>query len=329
VADHVYRIPLPLPNDALHAVNVYAIDHGRSVTMIDGGWDVGTTTDVFARALAELGYRFADIERVLVTHVHRDHYSYALALRRAWGVQVSLGAQESATLAAIGDLAAGRACSAQPARLRRAGAATLADTIEHNQLSRKFADYSELPDHWIDDDESIELAGRTLRSIPTPGHTRGHVVFRDDDAGLLFTGDHLLPHITPSIGFEAAPSVSPLADYLESLARVKQLDDSPMLPAHGPVGPSVHARADELLAHHARRLHESAAAIAAGAGTAYEVALRLRWTRRGRQLEELDPYNQMLAVLETNAHLVVLVAQGRLHSDDVDGITRYCEQEPA
>jgi glyoxylase-like metal-dependent hydrolase (beta-lactamase superfamily II) len=313
----------------LHAVNVYAIDHGGSVTMIDGGWDVATTTDVFGRALAELGYRLADIDRVLVTHVHRDHYSYALALRRAWGVRVALGAHEAATLAAIADLAAGRTRSTQPDRLRQVGATELADTIEHSQLNRKFADYSEPPDHWIEDGESIELAGRTLRSIPTPGHTRGHVVFRDDAAGLLFTGDHLLPHITPSIGFEAAPSVSPLADYLESLARMRQLEDSPLLPAHGPIGPSVHARTDELLAHHARRLDESCAAITAGAGTPYEVALRLRWTRRGRELAELDPYNQMLAVLETNAHLVVLVTQGRLHRDDADGVTRYCEQEPA
>jgi len=52
--------------------------------------------------------------------------------------------------------------------------------------------------------------------------------------------------------------------------------------------------------------------VAAGAGTAYQVACALRWTRRGRHLEELDPLNQMLAVTETRAHLELLAAQGRL-----------------
>ena len=50
--------------------------------------------------------------------------------------------------------------------------------------------------------QEIELKSRTLRVVPTPGHTQGHVVFTDSASGLLFAGDHVLPHITPSIGFE-------------------------------------------------------------------------------------------------------------------------------
>jgi hypothetical protein len=74
----------------------------------------------------------------------------------------------------------------------------------------------------------------------------------------------------------------------------------------------VHARIDELIDHHGRRLEETEAAVAGGAHTAYEVAGRLRWTRRGRKIDELDLFNQMLAVSETGAHLTLLVAQQRL-----------------
>ena len=90
------------------------------------------------------------------------------------------------------------------------------------------------------------------------------------------------------------------------------MPDALLLPAHGPVAPSVHARIDELVDHHGRRLEETEAAVAAGAATAFEVAKGIRWTRRARKLEELDVFNQMLAISETTAHLMLLVAQGRV-----------------
>jgi hypothetical protein len=80
---------------------------------------------------------------------------------------------------------------------------------------------------------------------------------------------------------------------------------------------------DQLIAHHGTRLGETEAAIGAGARTAHEAAGVLRWTRRGRTLDELDPYNQMLAVTETAAHLQLLTAQGRLARHEADGLRWY------
>jgi glyoxylase-like metal-dependent hydrolase (beta-lactamase superfamily II) len=160
--------------------------------------------------------------------------------------------------------------------------------------------------------------------IATPGHTRGHVVFHDAAAGQLFAGDHVLPHITPSIGFEPLRTAFPLRDYLDSLRLMFQLPDARLLPAHGPVTESVHQRVTELLAHHEDRLAASATAVQAGAATGYEVARALGWTRRLRAFDDLDPFNQMLAVSETSAHLDVLVLQDRLSSTtDPDGIEIY------
>ena len=148
-------------------------------------------------------------------------------------------------------------------------------------------------------------------------------MFADARAGLLFAGDHVLPHITPSIGFEADPAASPLRDYLDSLALVRALPDLRLLPAHGPVTESVHARVDELLRHHAVRLDQMASAVATGATTVYETARLVGWTRRLRTLTDLDPFNQLLAVLETAAHLELLVAQGRLRAHEDGGVVRY------
>jgi glyoxylase-like metal-dependent hydrolase (beta-lactamase superfamily II) len=169
------------------------------------------------------------------------------------------------------------------------------------------------------------VGDRTLEAIGTPGHTRGHLVFLDRAAGLLFAGDHVLPHITPSVGFEVDPPRLALADYLGSLRLVRLLPDAAMLPAHGPPGGSVHARVDVLLDHHDVRLAQAAAALRGGPRTAYEVATELRWTSRLRRFAELDPFNQMLAVFETALHLDLLADRGMVTVREVAGIVEYTE----
>jgi hypothetical protein len=146
----------------------------------------------------------------------------------------------------------------------------------------------------------------------------------DVQAGLLFAGDHVLPHITPSLGFQESPSRQPLREYLESLNVVRRLPDMRLLPAHGPVSPSTHSRVDELVDHHDQRLALMADVLADGECTGYDVAHAIGWTRRQRKLDDLDLMNQMLAICETIYHLDLLVAQARAvsHTGE-DGIRRY------
>jgi glyoxylase-like metal-dependent hydrolase (beta-lactamase superfamily II) len=179
------------------------------------------------------------------------------------------------------------------------------------------------PDDWLDPPVDVALHARTLRAVPTPGHTKGHVVFVDADRDVMFAGDHVLPHITPSVGFEADLARSPLGDYLQSLRLVRGMPDRRLLPAHGPVSPSVHARVDQLLEHHAVRLDKMAGVVTHGANTAYQVASRITWTRRGRRLDELDLFNRCLAVVETSAHLDLLAEQGRLRRTVVEKVRHY------
>jgi glyoxylase-like metal-dependent hydrolase (beta-lactamase superfamily II) len=179
------------------------------------------------------------------------------------------------------------------------------------------------PDRWLADGVELPLQSRTLRVIATPGHTRGHVVFHDAEHGVLFAGDHVLPHITPSIGVELTRPPSPLRDYLASLELVRALPDARLLPAHGPVTGSVHDRIDQLVTHHEERLEATARAVDAGHSTAFEVTQALTWTRRRRRYGELDLFNQVLAVHETMAHLRVLEERGVLVAETGDGVARF------
>ncbi|MFC8516501.1 MBL fold metallo-hydrolase [Streptomyces sp. NPDC057257] len=318
----VHRIPLPLPEDGLRAVNIYALEGlTEGLVLIDGGWSIPESRKALEDALAQLGHDLGEISHVLVTHIHRDHYTQAVELRRLLGSQVYLGAGERRGLELLGELRTDEPVSSL-STLRRAGAHDLADRVASMYDDAFDVTVWEVPDRWLGAEE-LRFGDRRLTVVPTPGHTQGHVVYLDQARGLLFSGDHVLPHITPSIGFELGAPALPLGDYLDSLHLMTTLADARLLPAHGPVGDSVHARVGELLAHHDDRLAETLAALGGRTRTAYEVAGELGWTRRRVSFAELGVFDRMLAVNETAAHLDVLVARGRACRIEADGVDSY------
>jgi len=309
----VHRIPLPLPLDGLKAVNVYAITDPGGIDLIDAGMAIIAARERLTEALRQLGYGLGDVRNFLVTHIHIDHYSLAVELRREFRTLISLGEDERANMIATKEMINGtgghRVFGAEG--LRRLGAEELIgrlSTLErHGPPSADWED----PDRWVADGTDLDLRTRTLRAVHTPGHTLGHVVYHDAVSEIMFAGDHVLPHITPSIGFEPAGNRMALRDYLGSLARTLMLPDARLLPAHGPVCDSTHVRVQELLAHHDARLAETLDAVRAGHATPFEVAKAIKWTRRQRRFEDLDLFAQIQAVNETAAHLEVLLVRGQ------------------
>jgi glyoxylase-like metal-dependent hydrolase (beta-lactamase superfamily II) len=322
VAPGVHRIPLPMPNDGLHAVNVYALTSSDGVVLVDTGVRIPLARELLTKALKELGAELTDITRCLVTHAHGDHYGQALGLRADYGIPVTLGADErpsiELTLSRLHDV---DAVAMRESALRVHGGKVLADQL--GPPMRPDASNWELPDDWFTDGETLIASGRSLQVVNTPGHTRGHVVFHDLAASLLFAGDHVLPTITPSIGFEPAPLDNPLGAFLASLAIVRQRPDAMLLPAHGMPTASVHERVDQLIEFHRVRLDAMAAVMGWGVETAYDVASRVTWTRRERAFADLDLGNRIMAVMETGAHLTVLETQGRATRKVVDGVQRF------
>ena len=327
VADGIHRIPLPLPMDGLRAVNVYVIEGPDGLTLIDGGWAIDVAREVFERSLRDIGAGFGDIRRFLVTHVHRDHYTMASVLGEEHGAEVSLGIGEKPALDVLNDPELSEAEGFLTA-LVAAGEIELAaawrpegGTPEPRMWRR--------PDVWLEGDLTIPVGGRTLDAVHTPGHTPGHYVFVEPGAELLFAGDHVLPTITPSIGFTVPPEEDPLSDFMASLTRVRSLPDVRVLPAHGPVAPSSHARVDELLAHHEERLAHSLEACGQRTVTSLDVARQLGWTRHGHSYDVLDDFNRGLAVMETKAHLELLVARGELTRERTsDGVVEFTRVAP-
>lgn len=309
LGDGIYRLALPLPGDALRAVNVYVIESDDGLTLVDSGWEDASSRERLAKGLAELSFDLADVRRVLVTHLHGDHLGQATYIARTVGAEVALGEEERETLAWFIDDPT-RTVDERLARLHRAGAEALLPELRANRPDLS-VDW-DMPSRYLRDTETVRVGDRELQVIATPGHTKGHMCFLEQQTGLLFSGDHVLPHITPSIGFEPKPTDRSLHDFLSSLARVRNLEVRRVLPAHGPVFDGLAERVDELSQHHDQRLVESLEALHGGAETPYEVAEAMRWTRRRVPFADLSLFNRMLATLETWAHLELLDSQGRV-----------------
>ena len=100
----VHRIPLPLPLDGLKAVNVYAITDPGGVDLIDAGMAIVAARERLTEALRQLGYGLGDVRNFLVTHIHIDHYSLAVELRREFRTLISLGEDERANMIATREM---------------------------------------------------------------------------------------------------------------------------------------------------------------------------------------------------------------------------------
>ena len=312
VADGIHRIPLPMPGDGLKAVNVYVIRNGDGLALVDTGWDHPAAVAALEAGLAALGAKVTDLNLIVVTHFHADHYALAAPLREASGAPVLFPEEGlGGVRVALEPETERRANAARHRRMARHGAGAMPDPFPqaHGEMSRfRWA----VPDKTLRDGDVIELADRSLQVITVPGHTQGHVALHDEAARIFLAADHVLPHITPSIGFEPFPEPLVLQTFLASLEKVRPVEADVVLPAHGPVFTDLAGRVDELLAHHDRRLAACVHHVEAGHEQAHAVAEQLPWTRRDTPFSELDAFNRYIAVGETIAHLELLAHDGRI-----------------
>lgn len=318
VTSGVHRLPVPMPDDGLKAVNVYAVETGGTLALIDTGWGTEDAWTALNTMLAACGFAVADIGCVLVTHAHEDHMGLAARIQRESGARVVAGSGERISIDAIRNDWDGYVES-RMAFLASIGAGSEA-AEQHDRMRRERPDWDASIDY-VDPREG-QIDGLTLRGLATPGHTRGHLCFVEDERKLLFTGDHVLPHITPAVGFQACPSPIALRDYLQSLELVRELEQTLVLPAHGERLAGSAERAAELLAHHNRRLDLTAAAVN-GLRSAHEVAAALPWTRHARSFADLESFHRMLAVWETWQHLEYLADTGRLVAERDAPVVRF------
>ena len=109
----------------------------------------------------------------------------------------------------------------------------------------------------VDDGDLLSLGNRLFNAHVTPGHATGHLSLWEAETGVLLSGDHLLPRITPNPVLEpdnvTGERRRSLVEYLNSLDRFVALDPTVILPGHGPAFHDVGALVANMRVHHDRR----------------------------------------------------------------------------
>lgn len=304
VASGVHELRLPIPFEDGH-VNVFLLPDGEQVDLIDCGMNAPESLDLLRTAMREVAGDRAVLRRLLVTHIHPDHYGAAGVLTHEWGAQLYLHRLEI-------PLVHPRyleldALVAEVHRYLLANGVPEADTEVMQNASRSFAKSVTTAPVAIplDGAETLELGKRRLRVEWTPGHSPGHVCLFDPLDRLLFAGDQLLPEDTPNIGLHPQSTPNPLADFLDSLRRLASLAPALVLPAHGRPFSQARERVEELQEFHERRKRRILEILGARTLSAWDVALGL-WGHREHHWE------QRLALQEALAHLQTMAEEDQL-----------------
>jgi len=301
----LWSIPVPIPNNPLRYVLVYAFETDKGPYLVDAGWNTDDAYDVLCRGLVTAGFDIGDVQGVLVTHIHPDHYGLAGRIREASGAWVALHPADAA-------LVHDRYEEPKPLVERMGELLIRAGAPEEEVQSLKGASMPVLPfvvtthpDVLLEDGDKPEVPGWDLVSIWTPGHTAGHLCFYERDLRLMLSGDHILPRITPNISVNPQAE-NPLVDYLASLDKVGAYEADFV---------GLQTRVNELKAHHEERFVEVVEAIKSGCDTAWDITSRMHWSR---PWDRINGWMRRAALGEALAHIRVLESRGVVRM--VDGM---------
>ena len=312
--EDLWSIPVPM-RGPLRYVSVYAFAlDGGGLGLIDTGWGSDESWAALSAGLTSIGGDVADVRGVRVTHLHFDHLGLAERLRQASGAWVAMHPADAAIVGSPSLRDPAAFVAAEVDFLVSLGAAR-DEAVSDVGPSDNLGHFSRMavPDRLLEDGERADFPGWQLRAVHTPGHTPGHLCFAEGRTGLLFSGDHVLPRISPNISSTHNGTADPLRDYLDSLAAVGGEEPTEVLPAHEWRFRGLASRIAELTDHHEHRLTELLEAIARFPGsTPWQLAAHLTWSRPWDQYERRM---RIFAVTETDAHLRLLASRGLVRTD--------------
>lgn len=302
VAEAVFELRLPIPfEDGL--VNVFLFADGDEADLLDCGMNSDESVAAIEEALAHIGAK--RLRRLVVTHIHPDHYGAAgtfagegLADLYIHRLEVPLVHPRYVELEhLVKEVHKYLKVNGVPAED--------AEVLSNSQRALSQVVKTAEPSVQLDGAELLQMGRRNLRVEWTPGHSPGHICLYDRQEKLLFAGDHMLPELTPNIGLHPQSTPDPLHEYLDGLRRLAAYEPELILPSHGRPFTGAPARVKVLESHHRRRLDQIVEIVGRGKETGWEVALELWGPRQ-------NLYEKRLALQEALAHLQALAVDDRV-----------------
>jgi glyoxylase-like metal-dependent hydrolase (beta-lactamase superfamily II) len=318
----IHRLAIPTPF-MVGRVNAYLIEDSP-LTLIDSGPNSAKALDELEQQLAARGHAIEDIELLVISHQHMDHFGLASILARRSGAEVAALDLLASYLGAYGQETDLDDQFAEALMLRhgippeivtalRAVSAGFRAWGSAVEVTRPLAAGSEL-----------ELGDRTLRVLHRPGHSPSDTVFHDQARGILLAADHLIAHISSNpllarpLGAEPdpdGPRPQALITYMASLEQTRAIELELVLPGHGRPITDHATLIDERFRMHGRRAEKIHRLILAAPRSAHEIAQEL-WGN-------VAVTQAYLTLSEVLGHVDLLLRDGLVAEREHDGVVRF------
>lgn len=319
---HWLKLPITMEGSRLSHVNVYLVRGREGYLLVDSGWNTPESFDELSRGLREIGASVKDITQIVCTHVHPDHYGMAGRIKQLSGASLLMHHIEAGFISS-------RYVTMQEL-LQETDEMLVANGVPHDEMVQlrdatvgleKFI-VPTPPDVVLHDGETISTGVFDFRAIWTPGHSSGHICLYEPERRLLFSGDHILPKITPNISVHPQSIENPLGRYLKSLKETRRLSVETTFPGHDEPFGAPMPRIDQLIRHHEQRSREVLGLVRNGGGTAFDVALEMKWGTWA-SWRDLPNFHKRMAIFETLAHLEMMATNRLLDRLGRDGVNYY------
>ncbi|NQU08688.1 MAG: MBL fold metallo-hydrolase, partial [Candidatus Abyssubacteria bacterium] len=303
-------------------INAYLIED-EPLTLVDSGVKTDEAEEALRTGLAELGLAFGDIEQLVITHSHLEHYGLMASVASEGRPRVFAHPLE------IYDLQSERGyASPDDKRNERVEKFLLESGMPEEKLGlilTRHPIFERLRDHVrvthpVEDGDKLKFRHMELTVIHCPGHSPGMINLYDPEAKVLLSGDNILKHISPVplLSFPQDPKEPrehSLAAYLATLRRLKKYDIDLTLTGHGEIIYDLKEIIDSITLHHEARKRKALKFLADGPKTAYDVC--------GHLFPKLEPLHLFLAMSEAVGHLDILEMEGAVEIEKKEGITYH------
>jgi glyoxylase-like metal-dependent hydrolase (beta-lactamase superfamily II) len=318
----VHRLAIPTPF-MVGRVNAYLIEDSP-LTLVDSGPNSAKALDELEQGLATLGHSVEDIELLVISHQHIDHFGLASTLARRSGAEVAALDRLAPFLAGFGLETDLEDRFAEQTMLRHGIPPDIVTALRSVSASYRGWGSAVEVTRPLSADGELVLRDRTLRVLHRPGHSPSDTVFHDESRGMLLAADHLIAHISSNPllarpleaeGEYTGPRPQALITYMASLEKTRAMDLELVLPGHGRPITDHAALIDERFRLHARRAEKINRLIALQPRSAHEIAQEL-WGN-------VAVTQAYLTLSEVLGHVDLLLRDGLVVEDETDGVVRF------
>ena len=211
IAEDIYRINLSVNLSSIKNINIHLIKNINGYTLIDTGWNIEGKTDELLNKLNELQINLDEINQIILTHLHIDHFGLVNKLRKLTKFELLANPRELIFYKNFEANIFNKLLSYTGFQEVEIKEIMQMLNLIKNIIPTKI-------DRWLYGNEIIKSRKNESIIISTPGHTPGNLSIYNSKEKLLISGDHILPNITSNITFYPfIKNYNPLEDYFKSL----------------------------------------------------------------------------------------------------------------